>query len=82
MKELYPDAKDLLPPKMLQPKGKHININVFVDSDHSGNVVTRHSYTGIMIFIHMAPIQWNSKKQNRIETSTFGSEVIALKAAT
>ena len=57
MKELYPDSEDMLPPKMPEPRGKSVNINVFVDSDHAGNVVTRRSHTGIMIFVNMAPIQ-------------------------
>ena len=30
----------------------------------------------------MAPISWYSKKQNTVESSTFGSEMIALKIAT
>ena len=30
----------------------------------------------------MAPVIWFSKKQNTIESSTFGSEFIALKIAT
>ena len=82
MKDLYPDAEDPLPNNMPEPRGKHVNINVFVDSDHAGNVVTRRSHTGIMIFLNMAPIQWYSKKQNTIESSTFGAEFIALKIAT
>ena len=57
-------------------------MNAFVDSDHAGNVVTRRSHTRIMIFINMAPDQWYSKKQNTIETSTFGAEFIALKIVT
>jgi len=82
MKELYPDSEDLLPPKIPEPRGKPVNINIFVDSDHAGNVVTRRSHTGIMMFVNMAPIQWYSKKQNTIESSTFGAEFIALKIAT
>jgi hypothetical protein len=34
-----------------------------------------------MIFINGAPITWYSKRQNTIESSTFGSEFIALKIA-
>ena len=30
----------------------------------------------------MAPIQWFSKRQNTVETSTFGAEFIALKIVT
>ena len=48
----------------------------------AGNIITRCSHTGIMIFINMAPIQWYSKKQNKFETSTFGAEFIVLKVGT
>ena len=34
-----------------------------------------------MIFINSVPIIWYSKRQATVETSTFGSEFIALKAA-
>lgn len=82
MKELYPDAIEHIPHNMPEPRGKEIDINVFVDADHAGNQVTRRSHTGIIIMVNMAPIIWYSKRQNTIETSTFGSEFIALKIAT
>ena len=34
-----------------------------------------------MIYINRAPILWYSKRQNTVETSTFGSEFIAAKTA-
>jgi hypothetical protein len=37
---------------------------------------------GIIIFLNGAPIMWYSKKHNTVETSTFGSEFVALKIAT
>ena len=37
--------------------------------------------TGILIFCNRAPIIWHSMRQNRVETSTFGSEFTALKNA-
>ena len=79
MKLIYPDSIDELPPDMPQPLGKSININAFVDADHAGNVVTRRSHIGIIIYCNMAPIIWYSKRQNTVESSTFGSEFIALK---
>jgi len=36
------------------------------------------SQTGIVIFVNKAPIIWYSKWQNTVESSTFGSEFIAL----
>jgi hypothetical protein len=43
--------------------------------------VTRRSQTGILIFINRSPISWYSKRQNTVETSTFGSEFVALRTA-
>jgi hypothetical protein len=54
-------------------------MRAFVDSDHAGDSVTRRSRTGFMIFLNSSPIYWFSKKQTSVETSTFGSEFIAMK---
>jgi hypothetical protein len=77
MKQLYPDVIDEKPYDMPEPRGEAVDINIFVDADHAGNRVTRRSHTGIIIFLNMAPITWFSKRQNTVETSTFGSEFIA-----
>ena len=37
--------------------------------------------TGILMFVNRAPIIWYSKRQNCVETSTFGSEFTAIKNA-
>ena len=50
MKELYKDAQEDLPPNAPSPRGRALQINCFVDSDHAGNSVTRRSQTGILIF--------------------------------
>ena len=82
MKLQFPDAKEILPHNMPEPLGKPVDINVFVDADHAGNRVTRRSHTGIIIFCNLCPISWYSKRQNTVETSTFSSEIIALRIAT
>ena len=81
MSRIYPDAKDVNPPGMPEPLGVSIQLTMFVDADHAGNQVTRRSHTGILIFGNMAPIQWYSKRQNTVESSTFGSEFVALRTA-
>ena len=75
----YPDAKEDIPPDAPEPLGKAVQMTAFVDSDHAGDLVTRRSRTGILIFLNRAPINWYSKKQTSVETSTFGSEFMALK---
>ena len=38
--------------------------------------------TGFIIFINKTPIKWYTKRQNTIETSTFGAELVAARIAT
>ena len=58
-----------------------MNIHVFVDANHARNVVTRRSHTGILIFVQNSPILWVSRRQNTVDTSTYGSEFVALRHA-
>ena len=60
---------------MPELKGNSVNITVFVDADCAGDRATHHFFTGILIYVKRAPIIWSSRKQNTVETSTFGSEV-------
>ena len=80
----YRDAKEQIPPKHMMPKprGRSVTTTAFVDSSHAANKITRRSHTGFLIFINRAPIIWYSKRQNTVESSTFSSEFIALKACT
>ena len=82
MKKYYPDAEEALPSNAPEPRGLPVQINCFVDADHAGDRVTRRSQTGVLIYLNMAPIIWYSKRQTTVETSTFGSEFVALKTAT
>ena len=66
---------------MPDPRGNKVSITCFYDANHAGNVVTRRSQTGFIIFVNKAPIIWYSKKQNTVESSTFGSEFVAARAA-
>ena len=76
-KEFYPDAEEELPDDMPTPFGKAAQITVYVDADHAHDTVTRHSVSAILIFVNNTPIQWHSKQQKTIETSTYGAELVA-----
>ena len=76
--EFYCDAKENIPPNALQPRSHSLQMNVFVDVDHAGNHITRQSHTGILIFLNKSLITWYSEAQNMVETSTFGSEFVAM----
>jgi hypothetical protein len=79
--EYYGEEKELSPPDAPEPRGKHVTTTCFVDADHAGCLATRRSHTGVLIFVNRAPVSWYSKRQNTVETSTFGSEIVALRIA-
>ena len=75
----YGECKEELPPNAPKARGLGFTMRAFVDSDHAGDSVTRRSRTGYIIFMNSAPVYWFSKKQTSVETSSFGSEFIAMK---
>jgi len=77
--EYYRDAKEEIPSRMPQPRGQPITMTAYVDASHAANKKTRRSHTGYLIFVNRAPIIWYSKRQSTVESSTFGSEFIAMK---
>jgi hypothetical protein len=57
-------------------------MTVNVDADHVHDLVTRRSITGILVMLNNTPIIWISKRQKTVETSTYGSGLVALRMAT
>ena len=70
----YGDCKEEIPSNAPEPRGIAFTMRAFVDSDHAGDMITRQSGTGFLIFLNNAPIYWFSKKQGSCEMSSFGSE--------
>ena len=68
-----------IPPNAPDPRGKSVDLRMWVDSDHAGYKTTRRSRTGYFIFLNTALIDWLSKKQATIEGSVFGAEFVAMK---
>ena len=56
--------------------------STYVDADHTGNLVTQRSHTGILIYFNNYLIIWFSKRQDTVEYLSFGSEFVALIIAT
>ena len=80
--EFYDIEEEPTPSDMPAPRGKSVSITCWVDASHASNLVTMRSHTGIFIKLNGAPIAWYSKRQNTVETSTFGSEFVALRIVT
>jgi hypothetical protein len=57
-------------------------MTIYVDADHANDLVTRISITVILVMLNNTPIRWISKGQRTVETSTYGSELVASRVAT
>lgn len=76
------ELEEVLPENCPEALGMGLVMRAYVDADHAGDSVTRRSRTGFLVFLNSALIYWFSKKQNSVETSSFGSEFMAMKHCT
>ena len=83
-KEFYPDAEEEIPNERdtPPPKGNPVRITVYKDADHAHDMLTRRSVSGALLLMNNTPVKWMSKRQKTVETSTYGSELVAAKHAT
>ena len=81
-KYIYGDCKEELPDKMPKPKGKRVVISTFVDANLMHDMITGRSVSGILHMVNKTPIEWFCKRQNQVETATYGSEFMAMRIAT
>jgi hypothetical protein len=79
--EFYPDAEEDIPYDILEARGEEAMLTVYVDADHARDKVTRRSVTGIILLLNNTPLVWISKRQKTVETSTYGSEMVAARIA-
>jgi hypothetical protein len=79
--EFYPDACEDIPSDTPEASGHLATITVYVDADHARDKLTRRSVTGIIVLVNNTPTMWISKRQKTVETSTYGSELIAARIA-
>jgi hypothetical protein len=80
--EFYPDASEEIPKDLPPEKGPRVRMTVYVELDHAHDLVTRRSITRILVMLNNTPIRWVSKRQKTMETSTYGSVLVASRIAT
>ena len=79
--EFYPDAEEIIPKDSLEPLGAPSTVTCYVDADHARDKVTCRSVTGILLCVQNTPMIWYTKRQKTVETSTYGSELVAARIA-
>ena len=66
---------------MPNQKDPVVRFTIWVDANHAHCMLTRRSVTGIILFLNNTPVKWVSKRQKTVESSTYGSELVAAKQA-
>lgn len=82
IRRLYPEAEEEIDPNIPSPKGDELHITGMFDSDLAHDHQTRRSVTGYIIFVGRTPVSWTARRQGSIESSTYGAEFNAMRAAT
>src|SRR5688572_26543140 len=52
-----------------------------MEADHTRDMVTRKSVTGILLLLNNTPVSWLSKCQELVEAATYGTEMVASRIA-
>ena len=79
--EFYPVVIEDLPIDKPAERGELCTLTCYVDADYARDKDTRRSVTGILILMNNTPISWVSKCQETVESSTYGSELVASRIA-
>ena len=64
---------------MPEPLGKAAITTTTMDVNLNHSLATGKSLTGCLHFVNNTPLDWYSKKQPTVETTTYGSEFVAPK---
>jgi hypothetical protein len=77
----YAGVTEELPSNLPAARGKPVLMTTFVDANLGHDIISGKSVTGVLHFFNKTPIDWFTKKQNTVETATFGSENSAARTA-
>lgn len=77
----YKHAKEEIPDDLPKAFGTELQTSIFFDADFAHDVKTRRSITGLIVNVGRTPVEWYSKRQGCIATSTYCAEFIAMRAA-
>ena len=80
-KTTYPGACEDFPDDAPAPVCPNVKITCYCDASHGCDLLTRRSVTGILICVNKTPVKWYCKRQNTVESSTYGSELVAARIA-
>ena len=78
---VYGNVKEELPPNMPKPKGRRVHMTTYEDANLFHDFTTGRSAMGMLHLLNGTVVDWFSKRQNTVETATYGSEFVAARAS-
>ena len=64
---------------MHQPRGLGFVLRATFNADHAADTVNRRPRTVFLVYLNCATLYWFSKKHTSVESSSVGSEFVAMK---
>jgi hypothetical protein len=80
--DLYGNVEELIPYDAPEPLGKAVVLTTYEDANLYHDLVTGRAVTGILHFLNGTLIDWFSKRQDTVESATYGSAFVAARIAT
>ena len=80
-KYVYGESKEELPSKMLKPKGKAVRLSAFCDANLLCDIISGQTGIGITLMMNKTLVDWTSKHQATVETTTYGKITIVARVA-
>lgn len=79
---VYGDIQEEIPNNIPKAKGREVIFTMYADANLYHDKVTGRSVTGLILMLNKTPIDWFSKKQLSVESTTYGSEFVAVRVGT
>ena len=78
---VYGKAKEEVPSDAPPPKGKPVVTTTYKDANLYHDLATGQAVSSVLNFLDQTPVEWFSKKQATVNTSTYGYQVAAGRVA-
>jgi hypothetical protein len=82
MYSVYGEVRENIPYDMPEPLGNKVITTTYKDANLYHDLLTGRAVTGILHLLNGTPVDWFSKRQDTVETATYGSEFVAARIAT
>ena len=82
MYSVYGNCKEIIDKSNPRALGNSVTTTTFVDANLYHDLLTGRACSGILHLVNGTPGDWFSKRQDTVETATYGSEFVAARIAT